>query len=253
MSETITSLLSLTGRVIIVTVGAVVAVTDVVLRPDEEFTHLQAEMPGRLHYYPCDVTSRQQLVHVFDQIFHTHQRVDGLITAAGICVDKPFLEHTWEDVQRQQAVNETGTFFAIQQTVRKMKEQGIKGSIVMICSQTAQHVSPGHQLTAYAGSKGFVWSLARNLAHELASAGIRVNTISPGYIATTMNLSVAARRPDLHRIFNEAPPLGRVGQPEDLKMAVLYLLSQGSSYVSGLDLVVDGGMSVTSGNFKSTL
>ncbi len=73
------------------------------------------------------------------------------------------------------------------------------------------------------------------------------------YIATTMNLSVAARRPDLHRIFNEAPPLGRVGQPEDLKMAVLYLLSQGSSYVSGLDLVVDGGMSVTSGNFKSTL
>jgi NAD(P)-dependent dehydrogenase (short-subunit alcohol dehydrogenase family) len=62
-----------------------------------------------------------------------------------------------------------------------MKEHGIKGSVVMICSQTAQHVSPGHQLTGYAGSKGFVLSFARNLAHELAPDGIRVNTISPGY------------------------------------------------------------------------
>ncbi|EAW17028.1 SDR family NAD(P)-dependent oxidoreductase [Aspergillus fischeri NRRL 181] len=233
--------------------GAVVAVTDIVPQPDQEFIYLQAEMPGRLHYYPCDVTSREQLVHAFDQIFHNHQGVDGIITAAGICIDKPFLEHTWEDIQRQQAVNETGTFFAIQQTVRKMKEQGTKGSIVMICSQTAQHVSPGHQLTAYAGSKGFVWSFARNLAHELASDGIRVNTISPGYIATAMNLSIAARRPDLHRIFNEAPPMGRMGRPEDLKMAALYLLGEGSAYVSGLDLVVDGGMSVTSGTFKSIL
>lgn len=110
-----------------------------------------------------------------------------------------------------------------------MKGRGTKGSIVIICSQTAQHVSTGHQLTAYAGSKGFVRSFARNLAHELASDGIRVNTISPGYdspfarqlslfemptnlsryIATTMNMSIAARRPDLHRIFNEAPPIGR--------------------------------------------
>ncbi|KAB8239024.1 hypothetical protein BDV23DRAFT_168628 [Aspergillus alliaceus] len=253
MSETINSLLSLTGRVIIVTAGAVVAVTDIVPQPDQEFIYLQAKMPGRLHYYPCDVTSREQLVHAFGQIFHNHQGVDGIITAAGICIDKPFLEHTWEDIQRQQAVNETGTFFAIQQTVRKMKEQGTKGSIVMICSQTAQHVSPGHQLTAYAGSKGFVWSFARNLAHELASDGIRVNTISPGYIATAMNLSIAARRPDLHRIFNEAPPMRRMGRPEDLKMAALYLLGEGSAYVSGLDLVVDGGMSVTSGNFKSIL
>ena len=134
-------------------------------------------------------------------------------------------------------------------------------------------MSPGHQLTAYAGSKGFVRSFARNLAHELASDGIRVKTISPGYdsplpgsvvsfkmptnlsryIATAMNMSIAARRSDLHRIFNEAPPIGRVGVPEDLKSAALYLLGDGSSYVTGLDLVVDGGMSVSSGNFKSTL
>lgn len=68
-----------------------------------------------------------------------------------------------------------------------------------------------------------------------------------------MNLVIAARRPSLLRTFHEAPPLGRVGKPEDLGMAALYLLSEGSSYVTGLDMVVDGGMQVSSGNFKSNL
>lgn len=66
-----------------------------------------------------------------------------------------------------------------------------------------------------------------------------------------MNLSIAAHRPNLSRIFEEAPPVGRVGKPEDLKMAALYMLSDMSSYVTGHDLVVDGGMGVSSGNFKS--
>lgn len=66
-----------------------------------------------------------------------------------------------------------------------------------------------------------------------------------------MNLSIAAHRPNLSRIFEEAPPVGRVGKPEDLKMAALYILSDMSSYVTGHDLVVDGGMGVSSGNFKS--
>lgn len=65
-----------------------------------------------------------------------------------------------------------------------------------------------------------------------------------------MNLSIAAHRPELLRIFREAPPLGRVGTPEDLQMAGLYLLSDASGYVTGQDLVVDGGMQVTSGNYK---
>jgi NAD(P)-dependent dehydrogenase (short-subunit alcohol dehydrogenase family) len=65
-----------------------------------------------------------------------------------------------------------------------------------------------------------------------------------------MNLSIAGHRPELLRIFHEAPPLGRVGTPEDLQMAALYLLSDASSYVTGQDLLVDGGMQVTSGNYK---
>ncbi|KAJ6032876.1 hypothetical protein N7499_009144 [Penicillium canescens] len=131
-----------------------------------------------------------------------------------------------------------------------MKQHGTHGSVLMICSQSSHHVCPGHLLTGYAGTKGFVWSLARSLAHELASDSIRVNTVSPGYIATDMNLSIAAHRPGLFRIFHEAPPLGRVGKPEDLQMAALYLLSDASSYVTGQDLVVDGGMQVSSGNYK---
>ena len=65
-----------------------------------------------------------------------------------------------------------------------------------------------------------------------------------------MNLSLATQRPELFKIFQEAPPLGRVGTPEDLQMAALYLLSDASAYVTGQDLVVDGGMQVSSGNYK---
>ncbi|ODM20063.1 hypothetical protein SI65_05049 [Aspergillus cristatus] len=147
----------------------------------------------------------------------------------------------------------SATFFVVQNAVKKMKKQGIKGSIMMVCSQSSQHVCPGHLLTAYAGSKGFVWSLARSLAHELAPHGIRMNTISPGYIATDMNLSLANHRPELFRIFHEAPPLGRVAKPEDLQMAALYLLSDASSYVTGQDVVVDGRMQVSSGNYRCAM
>ncbi|KAE8141886.1 hypothetical protein BDV38DRAFT_268166 [Aspergillus pseudotamarii] len=261
--------LSLDGRVIIVTggargiglslskacleAGAVVAVTDIQDHPAPEFTLTSAKFPDRLYYYRCDLTNEEELNQTFTRVYNDLNHVEGIITAAGICIDKPFIEHTWEDIRRQQLVNETATFFAVQHVTRKMKELNKKGSIVMVCSQTAQHVSPGHELSGYAGTKGFIWSFARNIAHELSAYGIRVNTISPGYIATDMNLSIAAHRPNLLRIFREAPPLGRVGSPEDLNMAALYLLSDGSSYVTGQDLVVDGGMQVSSGNYKSQL
>jgi sorbose reductase len=70
------------------------------------------------------------------------------------------------------------------------------------------------------------------------------------YIATDMNLSLASLRPELLKIFCEAPPLRRVGTPQDVELAVLYLLSGGSSYVTGQDLAIDGGMQVSSGNYK---
>ncbi|PIG85692.1 hypothetical protein AARAC_007133 [Aspergillus arachidicola] len=257
---------SLNGRVILVTgggrgigmalakccwdAGAIVVVIDILPEPEPSFLEWKRTSPEKLFYYRCDLTKKEEVELTFSYILEKVVHIHGVIAAAGVCIDKPFLEHEWEDVQRLQAVNETGAFFTVQKAVKNMKQHGTKGSVVMICSQASQHVCPGHLLTAYAGSKGFVFSLARSLAHELASDGIRVNTISPGYIATDMNLSIATLRPELLKVFKEAPPLGRVGTPEDLQMAALYLLSDASSYVTGQDLGVDGGMLVSSGNYK---
>ncbi|KAE8143813.1 NAD(P)-binding protein [Aspergillus pseudotamarii] len=256
--------LSLKGRVILVTgggrgigmaltktcldAGATVLITDVLPEPDPMLLQWKRTAPEKLLYFRCDLTKKTEVENTFGKILEKVHQIHGIVTAAGICVDKPFLDHTWEDVQKLQA--DTGTFFAVQHAVKNMKQHGIQGTVLMICSQSWQHVCPGHQLTAYAGSKGFVFSLARSLAHELASDGIRVNTISPGYIATDMNLSIAANRPELLKVFHEAPPLGRVGTPEDLQMASLYLLSDASAYVTGQDIAVDGGMQVSSGNYK---
>ncbi|KAJ6183926.1 hypothetical protein N7519_005227 [Penicillium mononematosum] len=265
---------SLGGRVILITgggrgigmalsktcldAGATVVVTDILHQPDPVFLDWRKSTPNQLHYYCCDLTDKEEVERTFTSIVEKFHRIHGVVTAAGICIDKPFLKHEWEDIQKLQAVNETGTFFAVQNAVKNMKQHGIKGSVVMICSQSAQHVCPGHLLTAYAGSKGFVFSMARSLAHELAPDGIRVNTVSPGkelpdalktyrsdrsrYIATDMNLSLASLRPDA--------TLGRVGTPQDVELAALYLLSDASSYVTGQDIAIDGGMQVSSGNYK---
>lgn len=122
------------------------------------------------------------------------------MTAAGICIDKPFGKHTSEDFQRQLAINVSrpilsqwqltvthclqggGTFFTVQWMVERLKAASKPGSIVMIASQAAQHVCPGHLLSAYAASKGAVLAFSRSLAMEVAAQGIRVNTISPGFV-----------------------------------------------------------------------
>lgn len=125
------------------------------------------------------------------------------VTCAGIGTDKPFTEITvrscslsrclqiltlrpqWDDFARVIAVNQTGTFFAAQLAVKQMLSQRQKGdarrgSVVMVASRSASGDCPGHMLTAYGGSKGFVKSFAMQLAHEVAPTGIRVNSISPG-------------------------------------------------------------------------
>jgi sorbose reductase len=134
-----------------------------------------------------------------------------------------------------------GTFFSAQLAAKQMRAQNTAGSIVMVASVSAGTALQTQRLNIYAASKGAVKSLATQLAVELAPLGIRVNSISPGFIATEMTKDLAIARPELLKVFN-SPPLGRIGDRADLKGVVGYLLSDAAAYTTGTDVLVTGGV-----------
>lgn len=182
------------------------------------------------------------------------------MTAAGIVLDKPFLENTWEESRRILDVNVShiltfcpcqaptdvfeviGTFHSAQLAAKYMKEQGTGGSIVTIASIAAHCAIPGQHVAIYGASKGAVKLMTKTLAVELGPNAIRVNSLSPGFIETDMTMGVVKAQPSLWRTFNSTPPLGRIGQRDDLTMAVAYLLSDAASYTSGADIPVTGAL-----------
>lgn len=119
-----------------------------------------------------------------------------------------------------------------------MVKQGDGGSIVMIASIAAHCAIPSQRVSIYGASKGAIKLLGKTLAVEMAPYNIRVNTISPGFIATKMS----AQFQDIQEVFNTTPPIKRIGQTEDLALAVGYLLGEGSSYTTGIDIPVTGGL-----------
>lgn len=116
----------------------------------------------------------------FEDVVSDFGGIHGCVTAAGIVLDKAFLDHQWDETLRVQVVNTMGTFFTAQLAAKQMVKQGTPGSIVMVASIAAHHAVPSQRLAGYACSKGAVHSLMQQLAVELAPHQIRVNAISPG-------------------------------------------------------------------------
>jgi len=164
------------------------------------------------------------------------------VTAAGIALDKPFLDQGPDEVRRLIDINLNGTFFTSQTAARHMIQQGNGGSIVMIASICASVVIPGHKLSAYHASKGAVKTLTTALSVELAPHGIRTNCISPGYIESDMTRKLRTEQPHLVEIMQNAPPMKRIGNRNDLTGAMVYLLSDASSYTTGIDMMITGGL-----------
>lgn len=135
-----------------------------------------------------------------------------------------------------------GSFFSAQMAASHMRDRGTKGSIVMIASIASYGAIPSQRVSMYGASKAAIKLLGATLGVELAPHQIRVNTLSPGFIETNMTGDMADINPDLLRVFRTYPPLGRIGQPSDLSLAVAYLLSDGASYTTGTDLAVTGGI-----------
>jgi NAD(P)-dependent dehydrogenase (short-subunit alcohol dehydrogenase family) len=167
--------------------------------------------------------------------------VDVLVTCAAVLSRVPFLELTDAEWDRVHAVNLRGYFITAQEAARHMTARGAGGRIVMVSSVNQATVNRG--IAHYAATKGGVMQLAKAMALELAPAGITVNLIAPGTIETDLNRAFLAesgnRRAKLGLI-----PMERIGRPEDVAGAAVFLASEAAAYVTGATIVVDGGLTL---------
>ena len=189
-----------------------------------------------------DVSKKEQVDKAFLQTAEQLGRLDICVNNAGVSMRKSHRaaeEMKEEDWDRIMDINLKGVFLCAQAAAQIMIPQR-QGSIINIASMSAFTVNVPQKQAAYNTSKAGVSMLTKALAVEWAQYGIRVNSICPGYIKTDM-LSDATH---LFPIWESLTPLGRIGNPEELSGAVIYLASEASSYMTGHDLVVDGGYTV---------
>lgn len=165
-------------------------------------------------------------------------RVDVLVNNAGIRCRKAFGTFTRTDFASVMEVNLAAAFFASQAVLPAMRRQG-GGRIIHVASQHGSVASEENAL--YGITKAALIHLARNMAFELAHEGIQVNTISPGPIATQFNLDTWGKQPGKLDMMASRVPAGRMGRPEEVAEAIVFLATTEGSYIHGHDLVVDGG------------
>lgn len=218
--------------------GAAVVVTDV----DEQAGALTASQiagtGAAASFARLDVTSSAQWGRVVEDVLGAHGRLDVLVTAAGIqalCDIQETSDEIWE---RAMAVHSTGTFLGIRAAAPAMRRAG-GGSIVNVSSIAAMVGSPSN--TAYHAAKGAVRSLTKAAAVQLAPDRIRVNSIHPGYADTPFTTGPFSEPGALERRLANVP-MGRLGTADEVACAILYLASDESAYVTGTELVVDGGL-----------
>ncbi|KAF2733421.1 NAD(P)-binding protein [Polyplosphaeria fusca] len=168
--------------------------------------------------------------------------ISTLCCFAGVVGCTPALSMAPSEWRRTHDINLTGTFICAQAVARHMVEQGTGGSIVLTASISAHHTNFPQPQAAYNSSKTALLSLCRSLAAEWARYGIRVNTLSPGYMDTVLNEGEGLER--ARDMWNARNPMGRMGDPWELTGPLVMLCSNAGRYVNGADIIVDGGAMV---------
>ena len=188
--------------------------------------------------YPCDVTNAQNVQEIVNKILDKHKRIDILVNNAGITKDNLLLrmsENDWDEVI---AINLKGVFNCTK-VISKVMLKAQKGKIINISSIIGITGNPGQ--ANYAASKAGIIGLTKSVARELASRGITVNALAPGYIETDMTaqLKEQVRNEILKNI-----PLGRLGHAQDVAGVCLFLASDEANYITGQTIVIDGGLAI---------
>ncbi|MGZ9583982.1 SDR family NAD(P)-dependent oxidoreductase [Paenibacillus marinisediminis] len=223
------------GRTLAVTYaqhGAEVIVIDKDQAGLQETSDLIRNRGGSVESYVVDLSKAAEIEQLFRILDERNDRLDVLINNAGLGITKSPYELTVEDWDYVLGTNLRGTFLCSRLAAGIMKRHG-GGAIVNIASTRALMSEPNSE--AYAASKGGILSLTHALAASLGEDGITVNAISPGWIET-------GNYADLRAIDHTQHPSQRVGKPEDIARACMYLTNADNDFVTGINLVVDGGM-----------
>jgi 3(or 17)beta-hydroxysteroid dehydrogenase len=203
-----------------------------------------ARLGAAASFLPLDVTEEAQWIAATDAIVRDHGCLDILVNNAGVALLKDIELTSLEEWRELMQINLDGVFLGCKQAVRTMKERG-GGSIVNLSSVAGMIGHP--QLTAYCASKGGVRLLTKSVALHCARRGynIRCNSVHPSFAATPMlegMLDIARDREKMRASLANAAPLGRVAQPDEVARTILFLASDESSFTTGAELAVDGGL-----------
>lgn len=219
--------------------GANVAIVDIDIRTAQETAdELRKTTGSDTMAFEADVTDQNEVREMVDAVVSKYGKLDVAFANAGICINVPAEDMTIEQWKKVIDINLTGIFLTDQAAGRVMLDQGY-GSIINTASMSAHIVNVPQPQCAYNASKAGVIQLTKSLAVEWAKRGVRVNSLSPGYIGTDLTLSSETLRPLIEK-WNEMSPIGRLGKPEELQAICVLLASDASSFTTGADFVVDG-------------
>lgn len=221
--------------------GAKVAIAGVEEPALSETAGLIRANGGEAVAISADVRFKDQVDRMADRVLEMWGAVHILVNSAGICDLSGFLDIAEEDWDRHMAVNLKGAFLSGQRIAREMKERQTGGSIIHMSSVNG--IKAEADQAHYNASKGGLNLLGMSMALELAPYGIRVNMLCPGFIETRLTRSLIEDPPAIAAYVNTIP-MGRVGQPEEIADAALFLASDESRYMTGHTLVVDGGQAI---------
>ena len=194
----------------------------------------------------CDVSKEDEVVAMFQQVISKFGTVDILVNNAGIQKDSKFTEMTMDQWNAVIGVNLTGQFLCAREAIKEFLRRGIDPSKSVACGKII-HISSVHEIIPWAGhanyasSKGAIRMLMQTLAQEYGADKIRVNSICPGAIQTSINKNAWETPQELDSLLTLIP-YNRIGQPQDIGNLAVFLASDMSDYITGASIFIDGGM-----------
>lgn len=225
--------------------GARVVIADINVEAAESVVTLITEQNGAAQSLRLDVSNEEQVRSAFAQVVQEHGRIDILVNNAGVSHVGNILETSLEDWERVMSVNMRGVFLCSKYAITHMVAQNPQGGVLVNMASVAGMIAVDRRFP-YGASKGAVISMTRSIAMDFVGQGIRANAICPGTVHTPfvegyLERNFADTKDEARRQLHARQPIGRMGRPEEIAHAALYLASDEAEFVTGSTLVIDGG------------